>query len=63
LAKQPGIAEYKVPGWKITRVGASTFKVVLKTRAAGKRGEMKVRVLGTDTADGTQSKVFTLTVR
>ncbi len=63
FANQPGIAKYKVPGWKITRLDAATFKVVLKTRAAGKPGEMKVRVLGTDTADGTQAKIFTLTVR
>jgi flagellar hook assembly protein FlgD len=63
IANQPGITKYKVPAWKVTRLDETTFKVVLKTKAAGKPGEMKVRVLGTDIADGTQAKVFSLTLR
>ncbi len=62
-ANQPGIKKYKVPGWKITRLSDTKFKVVLKTRAAGKAGDMKVRVYGTDTGDGLQSRAFTLMVR
>jgi flagellar hook assembly protein FlgD len=63
VANQPGIKKYQVPRWKITRLSETSYKVVLKTRAAGKPGEMKVRVVGTDIADGTQSKVFTLKLR
>jgi len=60
---QPGIAKYKVPGWKVTRLDESTFKIVLKTRSAGNAGSMKVRVTGTDIAGGQQSRAFTLTLR
>jgi flagellar hook assembly protein FlgD len=63
VANQPGVTKYQVPRWKITRLNETTFRVVLKTKAAGKPGEMKVRVAGTDIADGTQAKVFTLKLR
>jgi hypothetical protein len=63
MANQPGIKKYQVPRWKITRLSETAFRVVLKTKAAGKPGEMKVRVVGTDIADGTQAKVFTLKLR
>ena len=62
-ANQPGILKYRVPAWKITRLDEMTFKIVLKTRSAGKAGSMKVRVTGTDIADGQQSRAFTLTLR
>jgi len=62
-ANQPGIAKYRVPGWKITRLDETTFKIVLKTRSAGNAGSMKVRVKGTDIAGGQQSRAFTLTLR
>ncbi len=62
-ANQTGIAKYTVPASRITRLSATSFKVVVKTRAAGKAGPMYVRVVGTDRNGGTNTKVFTLTLK
>ena len=62
-ANQPGIPKYQVPAWKVTKLNATQYKVVLKTRSKGKAGPMKVRILGNDKGGNTNSKVFTIKLR
>jgi flagellar hook assembly protein FlgD len=62
-ANQPGIVKYQLPAWKVKKLSATKFKVVLKTRNQGKAGDMKVRIVGTDQGGGTNSRVFTLRLR
>ncbi len=62
-ANQRRIPTYNVPKWKITKSGENQYRVVLKTKAKGKPGNMRVRVVGTDTADGTQSHVYIFKLR
>ena len=62
-ANQPGIVKYTVPPWKVTKLSPTKFKVRLKTLDKGKAGGLKVRVVGSDIDDGTNSKVFTLRLR
>ncbi len=62
-ANQRLIPTYTVPKWKITKSGENQFRVVLKTKTKGKPGNMRVRVLGTDIADGTQARVYIFKLR
>jgi len=62
-ANQPGIARYTVGPKRITKLSANQYKVVIKTKKAGKAGQMKVRVVGTDKQGGTNSKVFSLRLK
>ena len=62
-ANQRRIPRYTVPKWKITKNGENQYRVVLKTKAKGKPGNMRVRIVGTDIADGTQSRVYIFKLR
>ena len=62
-ANQPGIAKYAVPKKKVTKIASNQYKVVLKTKAKGKAGDMKVRILGVDKGGRNNSKVFTLRLK
>ncbi len=62
-ANQRRIPMYTVPKWKITKSGENQFRVVLKTKAKGKPGNMRVRVVGTDIAGGSQSRVYIFKLR
>jgi flagellar hook assembly protein FlgD len=62
-ANQPGIARYTVWPKRITKLSANQYRVVIKTKKAGKAGQMKVRVVGTDKQGGTNSKVFSLRLK
>ena len=62
-ANQPGIRKYTVPRWKVKRLSAKRFKVIIATRGGGPAGGMKVRVKGVDVDGGTNAKVFTVRLR
>ena len=59
-SNQPGIKKTTL---RVRRINAQTFKATLKTRNAGKRGVLKVRITGTDTGGGTQAQIYQLNLR
>lgn len=62
-ASQPGIPKYTVPKWKVKRLSATEFTLIIDTQAKGRAGDMRVRVKGTDTGGGATAKVFTVRLR
>ena len=59
-ANQRGIAKYRVPPRKVSRLSATQYRVVIDTRKRSKAGAMKVRVVGTDRRGGKHSKLFVI---
>ncbi len=61
--KQRNVDRYEVPKTNIKRLSDTKWKVVLKTRSKGKAGEMKVKIVGTDTGGGINARGFTFKLR
>jgi hypothetical protein len=56
-ARLPGIPSAEL---RVTKVSPTTFKALLKTKGAARPGKVTVKVLGTDTGDGTQTQAWGL---
>ena len=56
-ARLPGIPSAEL---RVTKVNPTTFKALLKTKGAARPGKVTVKVVGTDTGDGTQTQAWGL---
>ena len=56
-ARLPGIP---VAELRVTKVNPTTFKALLQTKGAARPGKVTVKVVGTDTGDGTQTHAWGL---
>ncbi len=56
-ARLPGIPSAEL---RVTKVNPTTFKALLRTKGAERPGKVTVKVVGTDTGDGTQTQAWGL---